>query len=532
MPLPTGGKQPWPPAHLACVNDRIATWSAWYSGDTDQISAVYGGANNPSAQGHPFFASESGHGGVRGRVRNAISRWFWGSSPERSDSQRTKLHIPLAGDIASTSADMLFGEPIKVTSDDAATQDRLEDLLDDGMDATLLEGAEIGAALSGVYLRVVWNRAISDRPWVTSVHPDAAVPEWQMGRLSAVTFWRVLGEDGKIVVRHLERHEAGRIVHGVYQGTCDELGQPIPLDSFEATRHLVSEHLVDGNSIVTGHTGLTAAYVPNARPNRIWRNTPDAAYLGRSDFSGVEPLFDALDETWSSWMRDIRLGKGRLIVPQEYLQSNGRGQGAGFSAEREIWTSINALGDESGKPTITQVQFQIRVAEHQQTATELVQTIARSAGYSPSSFGIGQETVATATEIISRDERSLTTRRRKIRYWRPAIRDILTALLAVDKTVFGTPNNLDRPGIEFADGVSPDPEAVARTIQLLDAAKAISTPQKVITLHPDWEQQQVDEEVALLDPPLQDPATFTGLPMPPTPADPTVIEPPADPSNA
>jgi hypothetical protein len=40
-----------------------------------------------------------------------------------------------------------------------------------------------------------------------------------------------------------------------------------------------------------------------------------AAPLGRSDFSGLEISLDTLDEAHASWMRDIRLGKARLIVP-------------------------------------------------------------------------------------------------------------------------------------------------------------------------------------------------------------------------
>src|SRR5205085_1548181 len=94
--------------------------------------------------------------------------------------------------------------------------------------------------------------------------------------------------------------------------------------------------LEDGNRKPTGIDKLTASYVPNMRPNRRYRGLD----LGRSDYQGVEDLLDALDETWTSWMRDLRLGRGRLVVPEAYLQSLGRGQGADFDADREVYAAL------------------------------------------------------------------------------------------------------------------------------------------------------------------------------------------------
>ena len=42
--------------------------------------------------------------------------------------------------------------------------------------------------------------------------------------------------------------------------------------------------------------------------------------MGRSDYDNLRDLMDALDESYSSWMRDIRLAKARLIVPAQFLR--------------------------------------------------------------------------------------------------------------------------------------------------------------------------------------------------------------------
>jgi len=533
MPLPDGGNTPWPPEHCAPINQQYATWAAWWTGDVDQLAAVYGGGGNGGTGRDTtgFFASESG--GFRanvGRVVGAVRRWFWGSRASTTQ-QRTRLHVPLAGDIASASADLLFSEPptFEVGGDRPATpagdtpadptQVRLDELIDGGTTyAILLEAAEICAAMGGVYLRVVWDpKTRPGRPWITAAQPDVAVPEWAWGQLTAVTFWRELSRKGRLVVRHLERHEPGRIIHGVYQGYEDQLGTPIPLTDAPETAGLADERLVDGNTILTGaQDRLTVVYVPNMRPNRVWRNNPHAAYLGRSDYSGVEPLMDALDLVWSSWVRDVDLGKARLVVPREYMTSHGKGQGASVDLDQEIYEPINAMAPETGGAEITQVQFNIRVAEHQSTVDSLKGQIVGSAGYSPQTFGLVDTVAITATEVAAKERRSLITRDRKAQYWRPELAAIVETLLWVDKAQFGSgivPQPVD---VEFADAVSVDPLAQAQTLQALHVAEAISIEEKVRTLHPDWTDVQVAEEVGRIKQdfgigPLQDPSTFTGL---------------------
>jgi A118 family predicted phage portal protein len=491
VPLPYGGKTPWPPAHCGPVNAKIATWSAWYGGDPDELSAAYAAASSTTPA--PY---QGGSESTFGKIASTIQRWFWGSTPT-AGQPRGKLHVPVAADIASASAGLLFSEPPKITAADSGTQDWLADATGDGLQATLLEAAEIAAALSGVYLRVVWDHAVRpEGPWLAVVHPDAAVPQWTYDRLSAVTFWRVVSAAHGKVRRHLEHHESGSISHGLYEGTDTELGMPIPLTEAPDLAAL-AEFLTDGNVILTGVPRLTAVYVPNIRPNRIWRNVASAAPLGRSDYVGIEPAMDALDETMSSWMRDIRLGKARLIVPRAYLQSGGRGGGAWFDAEQEIIAAVDAMPAADGL-NITPNQFAIRVIEHQTTANDLFAKIITLAGYDGQTFGLMGNVATTATETNARERKSLITRDRKILYWRPVLIEIIETLLAIARTQFNAAVTPQRVGIEFAPGVSIDPEAQARTLQMLHGAEAVSAKTKVEMLHPDWEDDAVAAEVAAI----------------------------------
>ncbi len=515
MALPTSDTV-WPPRALADISPKLEEWAAWYSGGADDLSRAYGigdyGQVRPLAQVRPSqFA-----GGIVGRA----ARWFWGQ-PTTAGQQRSKLHIPMAADIATASADLLFSEVPELTFDEGVDQTRLDLILDGNNWSSLLpEAAEVCSALGGVYLRTTWDAEVAAYPLITTMHADQAYPEFRFGRLWAVTFWQILEQHDQTFIRHLERHERGRIEHGLFEGTSDRLGRRIPITEHPATADISVD---EESGISTGFEGLTAVYVPNVLPNRKWRTHVVGANLGRADYDGVEPLMDALDETWTSWMRDIRLGKGRIIAPQHMLTSNGPGEGATLDLDQEVFVGVNAPPTEDGGMGLTVQQFAIRTAEHESTALNLVRQIVASSGYSASTFGMAQDAAMTATESDSRDRKSNVTREKKTRYWDNAIADLVEALTAIDVSVFGQGARL-RPTVEFAASVQPSQRETAETLDMLRRAKASSTKTIVQTLHPDWDEEAVDAEVALI-------VAEEGLAVPdlgPLPGDPELPGLPAD----
>src|SRR5437879_5836498 len=213
-------------------------------------------------------------------------------------------------------------------------------------------------------------------------------------------------------------------------------------------------------------------------------------------------------------MRDIRLAKARLIVPEIYLESQGRGKSSMFETEREIYSPVNTMGDPQ-RLEITPAQFSIRVDEHLKAAQELTTKIVAAAGYSAQPFGIGDSMgtarPVTATEVAARERRSFITRDRKIVYWRPGLQQIIEVLLAIDASVFHSGVTPERPDLGFGDGVSEDPTTVAQTAQFLRAAEAASTETLVKMVHPDWGDDQVTEEVALIQKDQQSAMSVPGL---------------------
>jgi A118 family predicted phage portal protein len=458
--------------------DQMAIWRAWWTGDQQGLTAAYQGPRiRPST--------------MRGGLVGLVARSFWGR-PTSDGETTSKNHVPVAADISTMSSDLLFSEPPKLAVDDDATHEQIERYIEDGLWTAVREGADSASALGGTYLRVVWSKDLSDRPWVSSVDADFAIPEFSWDKLRAVTFWSEVEKSGTQVVRRLERHEPGRILHGVYEGTEDNLGRLASLADYNATAGL-AQTLDDGDQVTTGIDQLTAVYVPNMRPNKQWEMP-----IGRSDYAGIEPNMDQLDEILTSWMRDIRLAAARLIIPETMLLSAGKGQGASFDADRELYAPM------MGNPAEMKLElFQpaIRFEEHAASMAAVLEVIIRGAGYSMATFSPGNDdatAAATATEIKQREKKSVTTRGRKIGYWTPELASLLEALLAIDVAQFGAQVTVNKPSVEFPDAVSPDPSEVAATLQVLDAATAVSAKVKVETLHPDWDETQVNEEVTNL----------------------------------
>ncbi|GGR71102.1 MULTISPECIES: phage capsid protein [Streptomyces] len=486
MPLPEKN-QPWPPIHPAIQAD-MADWAAWFSANPDRLAYRYRNRHRDQARFGPQNRPSQYRGGVVGRV----SRWFWGE-PTPLGEKRANLHMPLARDIARTSSDLLYSEPPTLKVENPGTQKRLEALMDLGMKRTLIASGETCSALGGAYLRIVWDDALRPGPWISMVHADGAAPTFAHGDiLRSVTFWTVLVADGQRVVRHLERHEPGLILHGVYDGTEEHLGKPLPLEAFEETMDFLPVRQLPAGM----EKRLAVSYIPNTMVAPDWRDIPGAAGLGTSDYQGAETFLSAIDETYTSWMRDIRLAKSRIIVPAGYLNSAGPGMGAVWE-DREVYAPMN-VPPTSDQP-ITLNQFMIRHEEHRATIEELVGKVIRNAGYSGNTFGDDSSgTATTATEIKARTARSMSTRARKAELAATGIADIVETLLILEasgmfKGVSGV--EVERPDVAWQDSVQDDIKTLAETANLLNQAEAASTEVRVALIHPDWDERAQREEV-------------------------------------
>lgn len=527
MPLPDAGSV-WPPKHLAPAFLRMGEHDAWYLGDIGRLQDIY---STDRALPTHVRNGAAYTGGVVGTVGRGLSRMWWGRRSVSDASPRTAVHFPLAADVATMVSDSLWAEPAVFTAGTVGasgqrataselTQSRL-DLIMNSPDARMMfnEAGEPCSALGGTYYTADWNPDIADHVYVTAHDADSAVPEWAGRRLRAVTFWSTYAH-GDQVYRHLERHEQGVILHGLYEGVEDELGDRVPFDVIDETQWLAalsSDASPLEVALPTGLRRLTVAYQPNVRPSREMRRAQGGlSMFGRSDFQGSESQLNQLDEVWSSWMRDLKVARSRVFVDESMLKSRGFGQGASWDEEQEVYTVLRSMAAQDNKQ-IEAHQFEIRVAEHERTALAITRAILRNAGLGSRDYDDNVSGQITATGENRLEKREETSRDKRIRYASAATTEIASVALELDRLLFPGKGGAEgiQVGAEFPATQQSDPEKDARVISLLEAAKAISLDTKVRRANPDWDEPRIAEELTKLraeqGTPAPDPDHFDGI---------------------
>jgi len=460
---------------------RWQSWAAWWSGDLGRLM------NDTPA---------TAPGGYWERRRKANS---------------TKIHLPLAADLARTTAELVYGDtPTVKFEDDKTVQDAWDDLAQKiGWANTLLESGEVGAALGGSYLRPGWDKSVAQHPLPMVVRADQALPEFRFNQLHTVCFVTELPPPADWTARNrgevwrwLEHHEPGQIRQELWLGSVGNIGNPLPLEEHPHTKHL--EGVIDTKPI---RDGILVEYIPNDLPQPL-----DVLPLGRSVLQGVETLLDQLDEVMDSWMRDIRLGKGRILLAKEMLDPitgpqrrgalgglfGGRKTTAagGFDMDAEAFVGLEMTpeGKDGGPAPITHVQFEIRVQEHLDSAMALIEQIVSRGGFAPQTMGMNVDGQISGTAMRRRDIRSHRTKDRIRRYARSPQERFVETLMAINTWAFAGPRPKARPTLEWPTDQA-DPKETAETIDILRRALALSVEVAVQMAHPDWDDTKVGDEV-------------------------------------
>lgn len=250
----------------------------------------------------------------------------------------------------------------------------------------------------------------------------------------------------------------------------------------------------------TGLSMLDCVFVPGAE-NVTRRNDATARRCGQADYALVVPLMDSLDEIYTSWMRDIRLARARIFVPQEYLDNLGPGKGAVFNNDQEVYVPVDTLAGSAAEANLAIQMFQpeIRFEAHERSSLAVAAQAISKSGYSEQTFGLTGEVAMTATESNARERKTAQTIAGKEGVWQVALPQLCKIMMAVDEMVFSGMEVDDDITVEFAPFASDGPVEQSQTISTLMTAKAMSQRTAVRTLHPDWDDDQVDAELLEID---------------------------------
>lgn len=470
----------WPPSDY--LSWKMAEHSAWYSGNPDILADFY----SYHCDTNPLNLLNS---------LQSNSELFW--ARQLKNCSGLYAHVPIAGDIAETSADLLFSESpaikiqqaheLKAPKSFLDSQEDLDIMLDEvGFFKRIIEGAETCSAIGGVYIKIAWDEEVSPYPIPVVVQADRVIPHFKFGILTSVSFWIDVKVDkvhnNSKVYRLIETYEKGSIINKLYLGSPSNLGFEIPLETLTETQDLEPIKTLPVDE-------LLAVYIPNMLPNKIDRSS----YMGRSDLLGVESLMDMLDDTFTAWLKEIVVTQAKVLVPESYL--NKVGNEFKYNVDNMLYGKLDIDPTMEGNK-VTVVQFAIRAEQYEKTALNLVERIISNAGYSPQSFGLSiQGRAESGTALNIRERKSFSTKSKKENYWYGALKKIINNLILVYNIEFGGNIDVDsKIGIEFSDSFANDITTTSNAIKMIGDAHAASIETKVRMLHPDWEEEQILKE--------------------------------------
>lgn len=420
------------------------------------------------------------------------------------DDQEDLVTFPSAQLAVRTLAAFLFGEDPRLTVAGDKAQAALDTIAaKTNLPARLLEGALSCAAQGEIYLKVNWDDDLSPHPLITAVPGRRVIPSFRYGLLvdaAVITEYRP-NRDGREVLRLVEFHEAGTQQNLLFRGTPDRLGTEIDLDDYKPTADLEPEIETDIDTALMFH-------VP------FQRDTESAH--GVSVLDGKEGLIFGLHRLYSQEQHDAEIARKRIAIPETYLRRNAAGKPVHDRRDDVFVLSEEAAGAVGAERPITPIEFQDSGVARERIAGRLREFLI-ACGIAPQTFGedAGNATSGTARKLAQ--AMTLQTVGAAARYWTFELAACASAALQVAQRHLSA--DLGAGGdhevsVEIADGLLEDPVELARIINELDAAGAISTEQKVERLHPDWSDPEKAEEVVR----IRADRAAAAPPIPPLPA--------------
>lgn len=195
----------------------------------------------------------------------------------------------------------------------------------------------------------------------------------------------------------------------------------------------------------------------------------------KSDYDGIISEFDALDETYSQLMDEIRLGRSEVYVPENLLTNKT------FDRFRKNFPVLAPDMKETGKNVIEHVQPDIRSTEYSSTINVLVNNILINVGLSPFTVGIDDGIGANSSgdSLTKREATSLRTRNEMVKTWEIFLVEMFTKLL-ISNDLFNK-NVLQEYDVKvnFEEYITPSrDEIIAQTSEMVD--KGIIDTEKAI----------------------------------------------------
>lgn len=400
------------------------------------------------------------------------------------------LISPVPRLISRASANLLVGEPPEFSPANEADAENLERLVQENeLDTELHRAATIASSEGEVWGRLVMRPDLADVPIIDFVSRRRVIPHFAGRFLVGATFVTEWPTGSVEVVRLFEHYERGAIISELYRGTRTALGVEIPLDSFDQTAGTPP-------SVFTGFDQPLVAFIPNtldADPER-----------GYSDYCGLEDRFLSINRASTIGDTNTELaGKKRALLDSEYVQG---GEGGAHLTGDEIFVRHESGGDIDQRAPFELLEFSYDASQITTWLDHLIDSTLSFGGASPQLVGRQLDGAAVSgTALRLKMIHSILESSGKGRFLDRGIRRLMRFAAVLDSRPtyeIGFGRNWAEadalPVVERQAALPRDDVEAASYLATLVSAESISVEERVAYLHPDWDKDQRDEEVARL----------------------------------
>jgi hypothetical protein len=416
------------------------------------------------------------------------------------DEDRTYVVDPLGERIPGCWADMIYGEAPTFTAAQDSDQDALDALVEaNAVPDELQEAVKLASSESQAWWRIISDRDLS-HPTIEWRSRLGTYPLMAGRQIAAVAFVDRLecpkgDSDENAVWRYVEYQEPGRVVNMLYRasgGAAENedqpdrsIGEPRELADHPETADLEEEWNTTLDVLLAG---------------RVLNGRGASPTMGRSDYAGISDFLLALNEASTVGTENMRLsGKKRAVVTPDMLDDQGN-----FPSGADVFVRNPTDGDPDQKTeSLIQVEWDFNAGALIEWAEHLADIALTRARVAPQLVGRFTEGAQTGPALRARLLDSILAAEGKARAWDAEIPKMLAAAQLVDQLAeenggFGHDwsKAQEPPAIERKDSLPIDEdEQVARIAQEI-SAEILSRKTAIKERHPDWSDDQVDEELA------------------------------------
>lgn len=416
-------------------------------------------------------------------------------------------------DIVTTSSEYIAGKPPDIdvlSGPDQESDDELSALLTNALEtedyeSKLVKAVELASAGGGAALKIdIVNEQLRIR---VKGQDEFFIERDAFGEVMAFNFFGLVHREYNNFYFLVEKRKKLTNEDGLSGGFVSyhlikiaaEKAKEIGVDGApkEVLSYIERSRIELNNPQAIGSKDLGCVYLPNTPTNTKYPKLE----LGESDLEQAHDFLLAADLAFTIYVRELEKTKTRMMLDERMTKKargiDGRAEMM-FDVDEDFFLQLNMPGVADDKSFVEFIQGAFRDGSYRETMEYFIQKAVSKAGYNPATFNLGNRDVKAAEIWNLQDAtvRKIEVKKRLMqRRLESFLREYLYLLLKLQGKKLADDAVISH---EFGDPTTMNISNLASTLSALKTSESISVKERVKMLHPDWTEQQIDEEVTLI----------------------------------